>query len=711
MMKECQAIIAVMILACSPVVAATPYSGGDGSAADPFVIAEAADFLDLSATSTDWDKHFRLTADIDLAATPFTQAPIAPDESPAAGFQGTPFTGVFDGGGHAIANLTIAAPESDYIGLFGSIGDSGRVIKLGLQDATIAGKSYVAALAGQHHGTIEYCYADGSVVGSSGFVGGLAGGSWGAVRYSYARVSVSGGSNVGGLVGHGSVVVCCYAAGPVSGNVLVGGLVGSQTLGRIRDSIWDIEASGRQTSAGGTGKTTAEMKTACTYTDVGWLFVEDGVTGGDWIVPQDEYPTLTHRVYPQAVIPDLKGLSEQDARSALAAAGFAAGQTYWVYDTSVSQGLLSATYPAAGAAAYVGLTRPHLLLAKDTKYAGGNGGFAEPYEIADLGNWVDMMNTQSDWGRSFRLTGDIDLDGHVFDRAVIAPNNRNDLTFQGTAFSGVFEGGGHRISNVTIKAAGYYVGLFGYVYTGHIRNLGLDNVRIQGGYEYVGGLTGHQTLTTISNCYSTGTVHGSAAVGGLVGYATGTYNTVLTENCYSSVRVSGIASVGGLMGYRVAGINRNCYSVGRVSATGDYAGGLIGYAHYGTAMQCFWDMETSGRESSGCGTGKTTAQMRTLSTFTDAGWDFNDEGVNGTANIWRMCADGTAYPRLNWESLPGDTVCPDGIGVADLQALAEMWLADFCTPANNYCGGADLDYSGAVDMADLAILATNWLNE
>ena len=41
--------------------------------------------------------------------------------------------------------------------------------------------------------------------------------------------------------------------------------------------------------------------------------------------------------------------------------------------------------------------------------------------------------------------------------------------------------------------------------------------------------------------------------------------------------------------------------------------------------------------------GKTTAEMTHQATFTN--WDFTNESTNGTADIWRLCIDGTGYPR------------------------------------------------------------------
>lgn len=63
----------------------------------------------------------------------------------------------------------------------------------------------------------------------------------------------------------------------------------------------------------------------------------------------------------------------------------------------------------------------------------------------------------------------------------------------------------------------------------------------------------------------------------------------------------------------------------------------------------FWDTQTSFQTYSSGGSGITTSKMKTRSTFTNAGWDFVGESANGTADIWKMNADGLDYPRLSWE--------------------------------------------------------------
>jgi len=150
----------------------------------------------------------------------------------------------------------------------------------------------------------------------------------------------------------------------------------------------------------------------------------------------------------------------------------------------------------------------------------------------------------------------------------------------------------------------------------------------------------------------------------------------------------------------------NSYATGDVYAD-QYVGGLVGSNDAGTVSASLWDTDTSGQSTSAGGTGKTTAEMQTESTFTDIGWDFVAESINGTEDIWSIC-EGTNYPRLLWQIPAGDFVCPDGIDSTDFSFFLVHWLDSNCDLANDYCEDADLNKSGAVDNDDLEIFLENW---
>jgi hypothetical protein len=175
----------------------------------------------------------------------------------------------------------------------------------------------VGGLAGlnENTGKILRCEAFGRVFTLwTEVTGGLVGVNHGEAKNSLATGKVSGASNsTGGLVGKNfGEIMCCYSTGDVYG---YGGLVGENESGQVLDSFWDIQTSGRTTSAGGTGLTTAEMQDPQTFLDAGWDFIEEGQNGryDIWRLCNAglEYPRLSW-YYPHAdfTCPDGVGASE-----------------------------------------------------------------------------------------------------------------------------------------------------------------------------------------------------------------------------------------------------------------------------------------------------------------------------------------------------------------------------------------------------------------
>ncbi|MFC1604190.1 GLUG motif-containing protein [Planctomycetota bacterium] len=310
-------------------------------------------------------------------------------------------------------------------------------------------------------------------------------------------------------------------------------------------------------------------------------------------------------------------------------------------------------------------------------YGGGTGEPNDPFLIYTAEHLNALGAESNDWDKHFKLMADIDLAGYAYERAVIASDVGGDgYTFPGTSFTGVFDGNGHAVSHLTITGRSY-LGLFGQVGPGgQVKGLGVEDVNITGSYYAIGGLVGDNLQSSITTCYSTGTVTGYNFVGGLVGYnnygdISASYSTCATSavsngnqgvgglvgvtagsitTSYSSGDVSGQRSVGGLVGWSYQSNITNSYSTGTVSGDQNI-GGLVGKRDQdgGIVADCFWDVETSGQSSSAGGTGLTTAEMQTTSTFLDTGWDFIDETDKGTEDIWWI-TEGQDYPRLWWEA-------------------------------------------------------------
>ncbi len=205
------------------------------------------------------------------------------------------------------------------------------------------------------------------------------------------------------------------------------------------------------------------------------------------------------------------------------------------------------------------------------------------------------------------------------------------------------------------------------------------------GYRYIGGLVGNNRYGTVEKSYSTGNISGTSGsswyIGGSVGYnddgivnssyATGTvdgpsytggfigYNRFGTvEDSYARgdvTRLSGSTStsLGAFLGYNYQGKTINCYSTGAViyeDTDNPTNKGFAGAVDTGGDYECsgnYWDVETSGQNSTaGNATGKSTEEMKTQSTFTDAGWDFVD--------TWHI-VENIIYPLLQWQPLPEET--------------------------------------------------------
>ncbi|MHC4242477.1 MAG: GLUG motif-containing protein [Planctomycetota bacterium] len=326
------------------------YSGGTGEPNDPYLIYTAEQMNTIGAESNDWNKHFKLMADIDLSA--FTGRAFNIIGYFVNWNDNKPFTGIFNGNGHTISNFIYTSTDTNYIGLFGYVGAWGKeaLIKdLGLIDPNVdAGTGdYVGSLVGElRNGTITGCYVEGgnvsgdenvgglvgaygdevmlgypeppftisnccstsSVKGTSR-VGGLVGANYvGRITNSYTTGNVSGNQSVGGLAGQNGkwgeyinfppipgTIINCYSTGLVSGQSNVGGLVGLNIEGPVIACLWDIETSGQSTSDGGMGKTTAEMQMESTFIEAGWDFMDETAKGTEdiwWILEGQDYPRL-----------------------------------------------------------------------------------------------------------------------------------------------------------------------------------------------------------------------------------------------------------------------------------------------------------------------------------------------------------------------------------------------------------------------------------
>jgi hypothetical protein len=509
--------------------------------------------------------------------------------------------------------------------------------------SSVTGSSNIGGLVGNNNNTVTLSYSS-STTGGDKNAGGLAGLNTGDINDCYSTGTISGNEIcIGGLIGENDGnAIRCYSTGAVSGKFDVGGLVGGG-LGHALNCVWDMESSGLAGSSGGAGLTTIQMM------DPNMLNLNGFANDPNWILDAGfDYPRLAWQGTPGEFIP-----------------------------------------------------------APDISWLEGAGTSELPYQIDTVEQLILTGKASILWDSDFVLGTDINLDPNFVDTNFIyanfvEPNLANGLVF-GQAiipfFRGVFDGNDHTISNLIIEG-GSLLGVFGRLESEEalVKNLAIEDVNIIGsgryigslmgynngsnvtmcssngiisGYAWVGGLTGYNSEGSVMQCCSAGAVGASLAVGGLIGEnfegsvtqcfstsdVSGIYDTGGLVGCsweagltqsYSTGAVSGSIYVGGLVGENIKGIVSQCYSTGYV--TGNYdTGGLIGSNFYPYLVtQSFWDMQTSGTTTSSGGTGKTTTQMETQSTFTTAGWDFIGETENGLEDIWSIL-EGQDYPKLWWE--------------------------------------------------------------
>lgn len=212
------------------------------------------------------------------------------------------------------------------------------------------------------------------------------------------------------------------------------------------------------------------------------------------------------------------------------------------------------------------------------------------------------------------------------------------------SFTGNFNGNGHIIENLYINRPDMAnVGLFGHTSGSIIEKVGIKNGNVIAQHN-VGLLVGRaKDSSTVRESFATGKLdHPSAYGGGLVGMLmySGTVENSYANVKMSTTRTGTVHHSGGLVG-GVWDNSKiiNSYSTSEVNYTYSTIGGLMGYNHYSTATNSYWDINVSKQNASKLGEGKTTLDMYKQSTYNS--WDFT--------NIWTI-NEGVSYPKLKWES-------------------------------------------------------------
>jgi hypothetical protein len=538
------------------------------------------------------------------------------------------------------------------------------------------------------------CFASGNVHGQSG-IGGLIGLYSGdlsnnsialLVKDCYARGNVSSaGVNVGGLIGFNrSLVVRCYATGQVTGADPSLGLIGGNYGGEAYLSFWDIESSQQSQSAGGTGKTTAQMMSPETYR--GW---GDGI----WVLEAGvDYPHLAWENTPGGLIVDIREYAGN-------------GTAQDPYQLRTAEDLIALGW-------YVQDWDKRFELMNDIEL--------DPANLSNTNVLRPHANFNMIGLNEFPFRGYVNGNFH----GISNPENQN-INEKCNGVFGFIRGSGPdaivleniMILNPVFSGWQSLGGLAGRLENGKIVRCGVDNFMFSGLIEEMhfgnflslGGLIGVAKNATISMSYAEGefnlaAVNDYSQQGGLVGDLS---DSEIENSCAGAV-VSRKGNVsGGFVGYSFNNTFENCY------AMPTYAdqpwNSIYGFVHesvLSSYIACYYRNDNN-IDSSHDVPMLSDVQMKQQASFN--GWDFLGESANGVNETWRMCVDGVDYPRLSWEfARGGDVACGDGVDLVDLAALAAHWLTSAQLEPAAFNHAADANGDEQIDLADFAILSENW---
>lgn len=292
----------------------------------------------------------------------------------------------------------------------------------------------------------------------------------------------------------------------------------------------------------------------------------------------------------------------------------------------------------------------------------GDGTEESPFLITNQ----EELSLVTDFPSShFKLANDIVMNGNIKSLCYESDNQ---------TFTGVFDGNGYTISNLTMNASDtdYISCSLFYNNSGEIKNLNLtisDFTQL-----VVGGITQHN-YGTIYNCSVGGELCGYEYAGGIAydnygviekckvdaNFLKGMYSDIAgiavenyakIEDCYftgkfsgdSAEKIAGICIENGRGTYYVGNI-KNCYvSANFTDATSIYP--ISCNATTSTMENCYYDKTVSGLSTTTYGTPKSTSAMKMIQTY-QSNWDFDTVwGIDSNIN--------NGYPYLLWEYAPTD---------------------------------------------------------
>ncbi|MFC4301928.1 cadherin-like beta sandwich domain-containing protein [Cohnella boryungensis] len=222
-------------------------------------------------------------------------------------------------------------------------------------------------------------------------------------------------------------------------------------------------------------------------------------------------------------------------------------------------------------------------------FAGGDGSSGSPYVIEN----ADQLNEiRNDLNASYKVIQDIDLSSYA------AADGGQGWRPIGGIFAGKLDGGGHRITGLSIRRGDESnVGLFQSV-SGTVISMSIVQAEVVGG-DKSGILAGYMLNGTVENVHVSGELEGGSYVGGLIGEVQ--HSRVQSSGAAVAVKGNG-SHVGGLIGSSANSTNTfilESYAEGNVDGQDMYVGGLVGLLMTGTVERSYASGEVAGHNEVG----------------------------------------------------------------------------------------------------------------
>ncbi len=180
---------------------------GSGTQTDPYLLKTAEDFTALSQSVRGGNrysgKYFALANDVSLSGLSHTYEPI--------GSEGTPFCGIFDGRGHTVSGLNADGRGFPDVGLFGYLGQGGRIEHLQIKDMVLRSSgATLGAVCSTSYGTVSDCHVSARLVGTGEVMGGIVGQSVGKIDGCSFSGNIDGTGCIAGIAGlnYGQISGC-----------------------------------------------------------------------------------------------------------------------------------------------------------------------------------------------------------------------------------------------------------------------------------------------------------------------------------------------------------------------------------------------------------------------------------------------------------------------------------------------------------------------